>query len=89
MENSFIKARNIRYDEFAFRFQTTQKLSLKIGYGILLEKGIKWTLGNEEATLIHDTFIPNKLNYETQKNLLKKRISSTKNLELIIYIPYL
>ena len=45
-----------------------------------------FSLGDEETTLIRDTFILNMLDFDTQNALLKETLSPTKALEIAIHV---
>ena len=85
MEEFFIKIGNITYDRFVFFLSKQQKgKSVESFYGRLIEQAEKCSLGNEETTLIRDAFILNMRDNETQKELLKETVDSTKALEVAI-----
>ena len=85
MEDSFTKVRNITYDRFVFYSCKQQKgESVESFYGRLIELAENCTLGSEETTLIHDAFILNMLDHETQKELLKETVEPPKALEIAI-----
>ena len=59
MEDSLLKSRNITYDRFVFfSFNQSKAQSVESIYGRLIEQAEKNSLGDEETTLIRDTFIP-------------------------------
>ena len=53
-------------------------------YGHLIEQAENCSLGKEETTLIHDAFILNLIDHETQKELLKGTVEPSKALEIAI-----
>ena len=75
MDESFTKVRNITYDCFVY-WSSKQE--------ILIEQAENCSLGDEETTLIRDTFILNTMYHDTQKELLKETVSPTKALEAAI-----
>ena len=82
-EFSFIKTRNFTYDRFVFFSLKQQKIeSVEIFYGTLIEQAENCILGDEETTLIRNTFFLYMLDYETQKKLLRQTVSATKSLEI-------
>ena len=80
MEDSLIKTCNNTYDKFVLFPSKQQKAeSFESFYGRLIEQAENCSLGVEETTSTM-----NMLDYETQKELLKKTLSPTKALELTI-----
>ena len=76
MEDSFIKARKFAYDRFVFFSSKQQKReSVDRFYSRLTEQATNCTLGDEETTIICDTFLLNMLDYEAQKELLKDTVT--------------
>ena len=70
MDDSFTKIRNITYDGFIFWSSKQQKgKSVESFYGRLIEQAENCSLGDEEITLIRDTFILNILDHDTHKEL--------------------
>ena len=55
-------------------------------YGRLVEQGENCSLGDEETTLIRDTFILNMIDSDTQKELLKETVTHTKALGIDIHM---
>ena len=85
VEDSFTKVRNITYDRFVFYSCKQQKgESVESFYGRLIEQAENCSLGSEETTLIRDAFILNMIDHETQKELLKETVESSKALEIAI-----
>ena len=85
MEDSFTKVRNITFDCFLFYSCKQQKReSVESFYGCLIELAENCTLRSEETTLIRDAFILNMTDHETQKELLKETVESSKALEIAI-----
>ena len=58
--------------------------SVESFYGRLIEQAENRSLGDEETTLIRDTFILNNPDHNTQKELLKETVSPAKSLEVAI-----
>ena len=87
MEDFFTKVRNITYDRFVF-YSCKQKKgeSVQKFYGRLIEQAENCNLGSEETTLIRDAFILNMINLETQKELLKETVETSKALEIAFQI---
>ena len=86
MEDSYIKTRNITYDRFVFFSSKQQKgESIESFCGKVIAQTGNYSLGDEETTLIRDTFILNILDYETQKKLLEEVVSPHTALEKLIY----
>ena len=85
MEDSFTKVRNIIYDRFVFYSCKEQKgESVESFYGRLVEQAENCSLGCEETSLIRDAFILNMIDHETQKELLKETVETSKALEIAI-----
>ena len=86
MEDSLIKTKNITYDRFVFFSSKQQKWeSVESSYGRLSEQAENCSLGDEETTLMRDTFILNIQDQDTQRELLKKTGSPTKAIEVVIH----
>ena len=86
MEDTFIKTRKITYDCFVFPSSEQQKgKSLESFYGRLIEQAENCCLGDEESTIVGDTFIFDLIDLETQKNILKRQCRQQKRLKL----PYI
>ena len=82
-DDSFTKVRKIKYDRFVFWSSKQGKgESVESFYGHLIEQAENCSLGDEETTLIRDTFILNMLDHDTQKQLLKETVLHTKALEV-------
>ena len=87
MDDSFTKVRNITYDRFVFWSSKQQKgRSVESFYGRLIEQAENCSIGDEETTLIRDTFILNMMDHDAQKELLRETVSPTKALEVAIQI---
>ena len=79
MEDLFIKTINITYDRFVFFSSKKQKReSVESFYGRLIEQRENCSLGDEQTTLIRDTFILNIQDLDTQRELLKETVSPKK-----------
>ena len=73
MENSLLKSRNITYDRFVFfSFNQPKGQSVESIYGRLIGQAENCSLGNEETTLIRDTFIPDMRQYRKTKRQYRK-----------------
>ena len=87
MDDSFTKVRNITYNFFVFFSSKQQKgESVESFYGRLIEQAEKYSPGDEETTLILDTFMLNMQDHGTQRELLRETVSPTKALEVAIQI---
>ena len=63
-----MKTWNVTYDRFFLLLKTEKKRIRKI-FGRIIEKSKNCSLGDEETTLIRDTFISNMSDFETRKEL--------------------
>ena len=87
MDDSFIKARNITYDRFVFFSSKQQgRESAQSFYETLIEEIENCSRGNEDTTLIRDTFNCNIRDNDTQKELHKEAVTPTKALQLTIHM---
>ena len=78
MDDSFTKTTSTTCDRFIFLSSKQQKgESVENFYGRLREQAENCCPGDEETRLIRDTFIPNMLDHETQKEVPKETLSST------------
>ena len=87
MDDAFIKTRNITYDRF-FSFSSKQQKqeSVQSFFARFIEQVQNCSLGDEETTLIRETFILNMWDHDTQKELLKEIVLPTKAPEIAIHI---
>ena len=82
MEDSLTKARAITYDRFLFFTSKRQKReSVESVYERLIEKTKICSVGDEETTLVLETFTLNMLDYDLQMELLKETVKPTKGLK--------
>ena len=87
MDDAFTKVSIITYDRFVFWSSKQQKSeSVDSFYGRLIEQVENYSLGDEETTLIKDTFILNMMDHDTQKQLLKEIFLPTKAIEVAIQL---
>ena len=75
MDNSFSKIRNITYNRFVFSFKQQKGESIESLNGRLIEQAENCSLGDEEITLIRDTFILNMQDNDTQRIVERNRLS--------------
>ena len=71
------------YDRFVVFSSKQQKgESVESFYGRLIEQAENCRLGDEETTLIRDTYILNMQHHDTERELLKETVSPTKALAI-------